>query len=48
MYQIHKFLPGLGLVECTAEFTGGGNGILFFYSPHLHAHVASLDNYHNT
>ena len=39
MDKIHEFLSRLGLVEGTAEVTGGCDGVLLLYTPHLHAHV---------
>ena len=40
-------MPGLGLVEGTAEVTGSGDGVLFLDATHLHAHVTGLDNHHH-
>ena len=45
MYEVHKFLACLCLVEGTTEIAGGGDGVLLLDASHLHAHVLGL--YHN-
>ena len=47
-YKVHEFLPGLGLVKRTAEVAGRRNAVLLFHPAHLHAHVLSLNDDHNT
>ena len=48
MDKIHEFLTGLRLIEGSAEVTGCGNGVLFFYPSHLHTHVTGLNHDHHT
>ena len=48
MYEVHKLLTSLGLIEGSAEVAGGGYAVLLLYATHLHAHVASLYHYHDS
>ena len=48
MYQIHKFLSGLGLVECATELASGRDGVLFLNTTHLHAHVSGFNDNHDS
>ena len=47
MNKVHEFLTGLCLVEGSAEVAGGGDGVLFLDTTHLHAHVAGFDDDHD-
>ena len=46
--KVHKLLPRLCLIESTGEIGSCGDGILFLYASHLHAHVLGLDHHHYT
>lgn len=45
--QIHKFFAGLCLIESTAEIAGCRDGVLFFYTAHLHTHMFGFDDDHH-
>lgn len=47
-YQLQKLFPSLGLIECAAEITCGGQTALLLHSSHLHAHVLSLHHHHHS
>ena len=48
LYQIHKFLARLGLLEEAGEVGGRGEGVLLFDPSHLHTHVLRLDDDHDS
>ena len=46
--QVHELLACLGLVEGSTEVAGGGDGVLFLYTTHLHAHVLGFYDHHDS
>ena len=46
--QAHEFLAHLHGLKHAAVGRGGGDGVLFLHSSHLHAHVFGLDDHHDT